>query len=71
MGFTAEQVAITGSLYMEKKRPGRPKEMETATRLTINCPGDLANKIKAQADSNGTSISQEIVYAIERYLKGK
>lgn len=56
---------------MEKKRPGRPKEMETATRLTINCPGDLANKIKAQADSNGTSISQEIVYAIERYLKGK
>lgn len=56
---------------MEKKRPGRPKEMETATRLTINCPGDLAAAIKAQADSKGLSISHEIVNAIEKYLKGQ
>lgn len=56
---------------MEKKRPGRPKGMETATRLTINCPGDLAAEIKKHAENTGLSISQEIVNAIKKYLKRK
>jgi metal-responsive CopG/Arc/MetJ family transcriptional regulator len=50
---------------MEKTR-GRPKSLEKSTRLTINIPNDLANKIK-QVSAN--SVSAEICKAIKFYLE--
>lgn len=58
------------SLKSLNKNPlGRPKKSETACRITINCPGDLAAKIKALAAQKKVSLSEEIVTAIEKHLK--
>ena len=53
---------------MEKRRPGRPPIADKCSRLTINLPATILQKLKEEAERKDKSISALVVELIKKTI---